>query len=258
MSNENVPVLLTGPMCMAMPVGTAVELAEPRHGVWHAKTSELTWAFFWRERPTPEQIWQAVDERTNNLSPYPSGMAYVYEPPAKPDATPAPLDPSKVKAGDTVTVEVIRLHGPRYSLSGEVYRVDTSGPLWVGPVCITAPDEDIVRVRLTDHQPAPEPEPEWALDTLADITNGSTSVRAIRVETPDGNVWQTIPHSSWWSDANVTDVRPLVVIDPADEKFDQDSLAEVARTAYSSAHDVVEWETVANAIRAHLGIEVSR
>jgi hypothetical protein len=154
---------------------------------------------------------------------------------------PAPLDPSKVKAGDTVTVEVIPLHGPRYSLGGEVYRVDTSGPLWVGPVCITRPDEDIVRVRLTDHQPAPEPEPEWTDGTVAEVTYNNADeteqfkTRALR---GDGSWVPFADVSDLIMDDEVTDVRPLVVIDPAD--VDADMLVDTAHNNAMTKREIVE------------------
>jgi hypothetical protein len=70
------------------------------------------------------------------------------------DATPAPLDPSKVKAGDTVTVRVEEFDIPDpYEVTGKAY----VGPIGmaVGGFLLSGD-----RVNLTDHQPAPEPEPE--------------------------------------------------------------------------------------------------
>jgi hypothetical protein len=165
------------------------------------------------------------------------------------DTTPAPLDPSKVKAGDTVTLEI---HDPEmapFEVLGEAYKVPGQGLSAGG-----WPISNHPHVTLTAHQPAPEPEPEWKPGTVADIeVDGGHTYRAIR---NDGDQWDA--ENAWtYGDSEVTDVRPLVVIDPADERFDQDCLAEVACKAYSSAPDVVEWETVANAIRAHLGIETA-
>jgi hypothetical protein len=78
------------------------------------------------------------------------------------------LDPSAVKAGDTVTVQVITADQQKFHLTGEVRNVGAS--LWVGPICIDLPADDIERVTLTDHQPAPKP--EWKPGT-----SGTASVR---------------------------------------------------------------------------------
>jgi hypothetical protein len=63
------------------------------------------------------------------------------------------LDPSKVKAGDTVTVRVEEFDIPDpYEVKGKVY----VGPIGmaVGGFLLSGD-----RVTVTDHQPAPEPEP---------------------------------------------------------------------------------------------------
>jgi hypothetical protein len=116
-------------------------------------------------------------------------------------------DPTKVKAGDTATVEVIPVQGTKYSLTGEVRQVGAS--LWLGPVCIDMPSDDIARVTLTDHQPAPEPEQKpgtlWVDERgtryLAGHLNGSPRMYAV-----DGSFVRP----------PLAGVRPLVVIDPAE------------------------------------------
>src|SRR5690606_28922600 len=65
---------------------------------------------------------------------------------------------------------------------------------------------------LTAHTPAPEPEPEWAPGTVADITVDFDTHRAIRAEI---GVWRTVGNKSF-TDSRVDEVAPLVVIDPAD------------------------------------------
>lgn len=170
-----------------------------------------------------------------------------------PDATPAPIDPSKVKAGDTATVEVIPLHGPRYSLAGEVYRVDTSGPLWIGPVSITAPDEDIVRVTLTDHQPAPEPEPEYRSQFVA-VTDANGGASYEGFIDADGDFYgMEDGFLRLASLENYQNARPLVVIDPA--AVDVDALAKTVRKASDTSPHIWYMPEIVRAVLAELGIE---
>jgi hypothetical protein len=121
-----------------------------------------------------------------------------------------PLNPALVKAGDTVTLEsgtglvrdVVSLVD--HYADGS-WRFLTSEPpvqaYRVGPTHWT----------LTDHQPAPEPEPVWKPGTVADIeVDGGHTYRAIR---NDGDQWDA--ENAWtYGDSEVTDVRPLVVVDP--------------------------------------------
>jgi hypothetical protein len=88
------------------------------------------------------------------------------------DTTPAPLDPSKVKAGDTVTLHVEyddASNGKPYDISGEV-TLDTYGSRWIGPVMLEG--EQGYEFTLTDHQPAPKP--EWKPGTT-----GTATVRGV-------------------------------------------------------------------------------
>jgi hypothetical protein len=74
--------------------------------------------------------------------------------------TPASLDLTKVKAGDTATVRV-EYTGEDPALPFEVTAEVTErrGQRWVGPVTIDR--EGGYTTTLIAHQPAPEPEPEW-------------------------------------------------------------------------------------------------
>lgn len=174
---------------------------------------------------------------------------------------PDTLDPALVKAGDTVTLEsgtavvtdVVIEAKSRGQGQFVFYTSESPDPLIPGTYYLVNPGA----WTLTVHQPAPEPEPEWNLSDVvsARLRNESIPDRFWYVD--EGDTVKPyfvddvgVKHSP----DDLHDIRPLVVIDPADERLDQDSLAEVARTAYNSASDVVEWETVANAIRAHLGI----
>lgn len=174
-------------------------------------------------------------------------------------AVPVELDPSKVKAGDTVTVTSTTTAGAPYEISGVVWEPSHSpGVLWLGPVSLNA-----TSLTLTAHQPAPEPEPEWKPGTLADIVrlDDDAVLRAVRVATGcglSGHAWQTIPGAAWHEDSEVESVRPLVVIDPA--AVDVDALDEAALRAYHLDPSVMTADGVRAAVRAalaKLGIEAS-
>jgi hypothetical protein len=85
--------------------------------------------------------------------------------------TPAPLDPSKVKAGDTVTVSLTDYELGTYEVSGTV-RATSGGALMVGPTCIASNGTWRKAATLTDHQPAPKP--EWGPGTSGTATALST------------------------------------------------------------------------------------
>lgn len=127
-------------------------------------------------------------------------------------ATPAPLDPSKVRTGDTVTllVDPPDTH-PSFTVAGETHSL--GGPtVYLGGWRV---DDLPDYVTLTAHQPAPEPEP---------LLRGLYSARYMGSE----------PTAMWASDGGsgavfrndegdefapeeLADVRPLVVIDPASD-----------------------------------------
>lgn len=234
-TTERAPVRLTYDLCKAMPIGTELYGID---GYWHArsyvKTTDSTWAFF-DTRPSPVQIKQAIQDRRNNLSPCPSGRAFIYEPPAKPDTAPAPLDPSKAGGpfgkGDTVrrTSETPLRYAGLGIMPGRNFTVREGTEVPNGVISVEATrgvlDAALFELvtRATAHQPAPEPEPEWKPGTFAEATvHGYPGIRVWRVEGGEPRLgWTTnvpVDDATWHSDSDVTDVRPLFVLDPAATK----------------------------------------
>lgn len=126
------------------------------------------------------------------------------------DATPAPLDPSKVRAGDTVTllVDPPDTH-PAFTVAGETHSL--GGPtVYLGGWRV---DDLPDYVTLTDHQPAPEPEPEWLEGAVAEVTPTRRPDLATRAVRGSDDMWHNT-YGGMWDDDEVS-VRPLVVIDPA-------------------------------------------
>lgn len=133
---------------------------------------------------------------------------------AEHSATPAPLDPSKVKAGDTVTLDhPDGTHLPNRTV-GSVYAIT------IGRRQEYLNDLYAEGYTLTDHQPAPEPEPAYDVGTVGTATvRGVEGVRVMRSHRTgsvasefwlsDGEVGGYLQHQ----DDYVTDVRPLVLID---------------------------------------------
>jgi plastocyanin len=124
---------------------------------------------------------------------------------------PASLDRSKVKPGDTVTVRVEEEYAhtkhPAYTISDTTAYGD---PVMVGPFVL-----DQEHITLLDHQPAPEPEPEWKPGTLYAAASADGPVRLYRNKGIDRDYWldaggEMVP------DEAVSKVRPLAVIDPDD------------------------------------------
>jgi hypothetical protein len=141
---------------------------------------------------------------------------------------PAPLDPSKVKAGDTVTVRVEPNPGTGWgTLDHGPEAIEVTGKVWLdsgdnphGPVAkVGVHALGLPNVTLTAHQPAPEPEPEWKpgqfvsgvvegarrqgmVDDLGNFLFWNHELEGVQEDPIAPGV--------------VTDIRPLVVIDPAD------------------------------------------
>lgn len=176
----------------------------------------------------------------------------------------APLDPGAVKAGDTVEVVVTPVgHAPEYIVKGGVW-ASSAGELFVGREELAS-----VRVSLLAHTPAPEPEPEWEPGTVAEATvRGVPRVRILRMDKPDRHPqWLSVTHrdalgATLHHARQVTDVRPLVVIDPAGV-----DVVEVAKAMHQVDYpgldfalnlDQSVYVAKARAALAHLGIEVPR
>jgi hypothetical protein len=169
--------------------------------------------------------------------------------------TPAPLDPSKVKPGDTVTLTVDPpdTH-PAFTVAGETHTLGGSAVYVGGWRVDDLPDY----VTLTAHQPAPEPEPEWTDGTVAEVTYNNADeteqfkTRALR---GDGSWVPFADVSDLIMDDEVTDVRPLVVIDPAE--VDVDAIIRVAKDFYQfnpKADGVSPVEVGVRYVLEHLGL----
>jgi hypothetical protein len=179
------------------------------------------------------------------------------------------IDPSKVKPGDTVTVRVepnpdmgwgALDHGPE--------AIEVTGKVWldsgvrpsaakVGVHALSLPN-----VTLIAHTPAPEPEPEYEVGHVYEATVANVGrVQVVRVAPEldaDGPPlypfpWFVPSRNDHYAERVVTDIRPLVVIDPA--TVDRTQVAQAIRGEgepgtldYMAAEVVLE----------HLGIEVPR
>lgn len=191
------------------------------------------------------------------------------------------IDPRSVKAGDTVTLTRGKAShtGVVIGLPNWGYVLDTGAKqhddYYSAHTDYISDDEAWA---LTAHQPAPEPEPKWEPGTVAEATvRGARGIRVIRATNTGGSD----PHEmdpTWISadlvdrgqkvngydgtylhhDDDVTDARPLVVIDPA--TVDVDRLVEDYQGAYidteGHGYDGHHRRTIAmRAALSHLGIE---
>jgi len=118
--------------------------------------------------------------------------------------------------------------------------------------------------------PAPEPEPAW--DRAADYVATVRGVPGVRVtwspvDESDRAPWRTRESVgdgkwSWHEEQYVSDVRPLVVIDPAE--VDVDALAKTWTETLAGGSNLTIsplgalWHEALRAVLAELGIEVSR
>jgi hypothetical protein len=114
------------------------------HGTGDGSASDTCAEPGWRRLPAPvvDDLWDAKDRVQREVA------AEVF-------TAPAPLDPSKVKPGDTVAVRVEEEYAhtphPAYTISDTTAYGD---PVMVGPFVL-----DQEHITLLDHQPAPEAEP---------------------------------------------------------------------------------------------------
>lgn len=148
------------------------------------------------------------------------------------------IDPSKVKAGDTVTATVpwtesFGFQREPYEVTGVTYVGSPDGSLWVGPVELSG------RVTITDHQPAPER--EWRVGAMYRATvHNDRDVEVMFTRGPATRTDERDAYYPWYVPSQddfyheVTDVRPLVVIDP---ETDADRLSNIIRTVDGN-HDL--------------------
>lgn len=175
---------------------------------------------------------------------------------------PDPLDPSKVRPGDRVTLEIFQLPYGRYTVSADAFYDEASGTVCAAGHPVD-PDGTYV-LALTAHQPGPEP--EWPPATLAEATvHGYRGIRVWRVEGGEpSSGWTThvpVEDATWHSDSDVTDVRPLVVIDPTLAPVEK--VVEATRAAWyaqpvdmTHADSDARWLHAVRAGLAELGIKV--
>lgn len=133
------------------------------------------------------------------------------------EPTTTPLDPLLVKVGDTVT-----LQGTKAKIEGEVSNTYDDG---IGLVL----QINHIRFRvtgaehwtLTDHQPAPEPEPEWEDGQIGDALVHGASVRGFISNDGESFVF-SVPGGGYHEagHGSFDDFVPLVVLDPADVDVD--------------------------------------
>lgn len=112
--------------------------------------------------------------------------------------TPAALDPSKVKAGDTVTVRATDYEMGTYEVSGTVVGA-LGGVLCVGPARIVQNGKWRTHYTLTDHQPAPNP--EWKPGTTGTATiRGFEDVRVFRIDHSARGEWGWVAATAFPTD----------------------------------------------------------
>lgn len=152
------------------------------------------------------------------------------------------IDVNDVKAGDTVTEEVHILDATELQ----------PGDVFVGPDLF---DGYIVRRA----QPAPEPAPEWRPGQF--VSGVVEGARRQGMVDDLGNFlfWN---HESEGEQEEpitpgvVTDVRPLVVIDPA--TVDAESIGAALSEAVREPGAFLAWDEIARLVLAEVGIEVPR
>lgn len=144
------------------------------------------------------------------------------------------------EAGVTTTVAG-PIRSVAYPRAGETYVVFEDGHGYH----LNAPDDvsdDSTWVLVSATRTVPtEPEPEWKPGTLAEATvHGYPGIRVWRVEGGEPlNGWTThvpVDDATWHADSDVTDVRPLVVLDPAATKC-----PDCGHGLFVALHDDEQW-----------------
>jgi hypothetical protein len=205
------------------------------------------------ETPADVDMWAAKDALQAEVA------AEVFQ-------APAPLDPKNVKPGDTVTLESV-LEAP-FKVTGVVEKIDITlfdadGLAVAFNVMIWSRWFTVgINLRLTTHQPAPEPEPEYApgfytvhpYDSPETNWTGFVDSEGTFYGEEDGFFRQAFK-------GDYTVDSRLVVIDPAD--VDVEALSDVYDKAYddSSHTSFSEGADIKAGLRAvlnALGIEVPR
>lgn len=156
------------------------------------------------------------------------------------DNTPAPLDPSKVKAGDTVTLTFRTAsitdtvsHTP--AAEGHI-NLKHAGTFPIGGGSVWT---------LTAHQPAPEPEPEFKPGTVF-VDDGGERYFVVAIDSKNTLLVDDVDDR--YAPDEPEGLRPLVVIDPAE--VDVDALYDVFSESTDPRQGLRE-------ALAELGIEAS-
>jgi hypothetical protein len=182
---------------LASPDGRAYMPVAPSSGAWPARggfrpdsptggRSVSAEDFEHDNAPVVDDLWDAKDRVQREVA------AEVF-------TAPAPLDPS-----GRLELAADFFHA-KTGTAASYFTVDLS-PEERAPYYAAA--DAFLAAHLT-----PEPEPEWKPGTVADIeADGDNTYRAIRTEAG----WWEAENNWTYADAEVTDVRPLVVIDPDD------------------------------------------
>lgn len=129
--------------------------------------------------------------------------------------TPAPLDPKSVHVGDWIRLE----DGPEADaayVGGTVSYINENGFVTIdhlGTFAVdgltTFPSEAYRRYRLTDHQPAPEPEREWKPGTTGTATISNVpGARVLRAGVEGVISWWVAQDGCKYDDSEVTDFVP--------------------------------------------------
>jgi predicted RecA/RadA family phage recombinase/uncharacterized protein YodC (DUF2158 family) len=129
----------------------------------------------------------------------------------------AALDPSKVKAGDTVTlVSPASVNRGTVKVPAKIEGVARE-VLPDGRIAVHGVQGFFFPSTLTAHQPAPEPEPEWKPGTFVSGEFEGRRGQGVVTEQGEFLFWNhTGGHMQEEPLSTITDVRPLAVIDPAD------------------------------------------